>query len=126
MQGGPEEINFGMLLLRTFFFLAIILVLIYFVLRKVLPLLVQAPAFRNRTVRIVERVAVDQKRSLLVVEIQERFYLLGSAEGQISMLMELDREKMDLQKSAAKSPSAFDRVFQKTILKTDSPENPKS
>src|SRR5207249_11404596 len=90
----PQDLNFGMLALRMFFFLGIVLVLIYFILRKVLPFFMQTSTFRHRTVRILERLPVDQKRSLLVVEIQEKFYLLGSAEGQINVLMELDREKM--------------------------------
>ncbi len=120
----PEDLNFGMLALRMFFFLGIVLVLIYFVLRKVLPLLVQTPAFRNRTIRILERMPVDQKRSLLVVEIQERVYLLGSAEGQINVLMELDKDKMNVQPAAGNKSKAFDDVLKKAFFKPKLQEPP--
>jgi flagellar biosynthetic protein FliO len=121
----PQDLNFGMLALRMFFFLGIVLVLIYFVLRKLLPFFMQAPAFRQRTVKVIERLAVDQKRSLLVVEIQERFYLLGSAEGQINVLMELDREKMVAQPAAGGNKSkTFDDVIKKAFFKPKLEEPP--
>jgi flagellar biosynthetic protein FliO len=120
----PEDLNFGMLALRMFFFLGIVLILIYFVLRKVLPLLVQAPAFRNRTIRILERMPVDQKRSLLVVEIQERVFLLGSAEGQINVLMELDKDKMNVQPATGNKSKVFDDVLKKAFFKPKLQEPP--
>ena len=121
----PQDLNFGMLALRMFFFLGIVLILIYFVLRKVLPFFMQTPSFRHRTVRIVERLPLDQKRSLLVVEIQEKFYLLGSAEGQINVLMELDREKMVAQPAAGGNKSkTFDDIFKKVFFKPKLEEPP--
>src|SRR5207249_7950286 len=95
-----------------------VLVLIYFILRKVLPFFMQTSTFRHRTVRILERLPVDQKRSLLVVEIQEKFYLLGSAEGQINVLMELDREKMvDQPVPGGNKSKTFDDVIKKAFFK---------
>lgn len=120
----PQDLNFGLLALRMFFFLGIVLILIYFVLRKVVPFLMRAPVFRNRTIRIVERVPVDQKRSLLVVEIQEKFYLLGSAEGQINVLMELDPEKMNVQPVPGNKSKSFDDVIKKTFFKPKLQEPP--
>jgi flagellar protein FliO/FliZ len=111
----PEDLDFGMMIFRMLIFLGIVLILIYFVLKKGLPLLVQSPALKSRAVRILERVPVDQKRSLLVVEVQERVYLLGSAEGQINVLIELDRDKMEFQKSPQKN---FGDVLKKTFLRT--------
>lgn|SRR5262249_27537905 len=111
----PEELDFGMMIFRMLIFLGIVLVLIYFVLRKGLPLLVQSPTLKSRAVRILERVPVDQKRSLLVVEVQDRVYLLGSAEGQINVLIELDRDKLEYQKSPQKN---FGDILKKTLLRT--------
>lgn len=122
--GPPEDLNFGMLALRMFFFLGIVLILIYFVLRKVLPMMIHAPGFRNRTVRILERVAVDQKRSLLVVEVQEKVFLLGSAEGQINVLMELDKDKMHVQAATGNKTSTFDDVLKKSFFKPKLQEPP--
>ena len=99
------ELNFGWLMLRMLIFLALVLVLIYFVLRKVLPMLMQTPHTQNRAVKIIDRVPIDQKRSLLVVEVQDRIYLLGSAEGQINVLMELDRDKIQFATTERKASS---------------------
>jgi len=102
-----------MLMIRMLIFLGIVIALIYIVLRKGLPLLMQAQGIRNRSIKILERVPVDQKRSLLVVEVQERVYLMGSAEGQINVLMELDRDKMDLRTSPGEK-SRFEAILKKT------------
>ena len=116
-----EPIDFGMLILRMLIFLGLILLLIYVVLRKGLPLLMQAQGLRNRTVKILERVPVDQKRSLLVVEVQERVYLLGSAEGQINVLMELDREKLPMHPAPAEKPGRFEEILKKTFAAKGEP-----
>jgi len=116
----PEEIDFGMLLLRTFFFLALVCLLIYFVLRKVLPHLVQIPGIRNRNIKIIERLPLDQKKSLLVVEVQDKAYLLGCSENSINVLMELDREKMEVKPPVASGTGGFDSVLKKIAFRSKS------
>lgn len=116
----PEEIDFGMLLLRTFFFLALVCLLIYFVLRKVLPHLVQVPGIRNRNIKIIERLPLDQKKSLLVVEVQDKAYLLGCSENSINILMELDREKMEVKPPVASGTGGFDSVLKKIAFRSKS------
>jgi flagellar protein FliO/FliZ len=119
----PEEIDFGMLLLRTFFFLALVCLLIYFLLRKVLPRVVQMPGLRNRAVKIIERLPLDQKKSLVVVEIQDKAFLLGCSENSINILMELDREKIAEIKppvAAAESSGSFDSVLKKITFRSKS------
>ncbi len=115
----PEEIDFGMLLLRTFFFLGLVCLLIYFLLRKVLPRIIQMPGIRNRTVKIIERLPLDQKKSLVVVEIQDKAFLLGCSENSINILMELDREKMETKPpAAAGSSGSFDSVLKKIAFRS--------
>ena len=117
----PEEIDFGMLLLRTFFFLGLVCLLIYFLLRKVLPRLVQMPGVRNRTVKIIERLPLDQKKSLVVVEIQDKAFLLGCSENSINILMELDREKIEIKPPVAVGGSgSFDSVLKKIAFRSKS------
>lgn len=119
LQQPPEEINFGILILRMLIFLSLVIALIYFLLRKVLPSLMRMTAFKNQTIRILERVPLDQRRSMLVVEIQEKVYLVGSAEGQINILMELDREKLPAKPEIGQKASrGFDEILKKTFLKT--------
>jgi flagellar protein FliO/FliZ len=119
-MGSGEEINFGMLFVRMVLFLLLVLGLIYVLLRKVLPMVIQAPGFGNRTVKILERVPLDQKRSLLVVEVQEKVYLIGAAEGQINVLMELDREKITAQVASSQKPPTFQEVLKKTFSRQKS------
>jgi flagellar biosynthetic protein FliO len=127
LQEAPvEELNFGMLILRMLIFLAVVIALIWLLLRKFLPMLTQSAAFRNRHIRILERLPVDAKRSLLVVEIQERVYLLGSAEGQINVLLELDREKMSATPAPAATGATFDQVFKRMFAKSRPTEPPKN
>ena len=115
---GPEEINFGMLFLRMVIFLALVLLLIYILLRKVLPMIMRAPGYANRTIRILERVPLDPKRSLLVVEVQDKVYLIGAAEGQINVMMELDREKMTAPTAAPQRRPTFQEILKKTFSKS--------
>ena len=122
LQSVPsEEIDFGMLLLRTFFFLALVLVLIFFVLKKALPHVAQVAGARNRNVKILERLPVDAKKSLIVVEVQDKTYLMGCSENAIAVLMELDRSKMQAKPATAQtSGNAFDAVFKKIAFRSKS------
>jgi len=115
----PEDINFGALFLRMLVFLALTVLLIVFLLKKVLPLVVPgAQHNRTKSIRVLERVPIDQRKSLLVVEIQEKIYLIGSAEGQINILMELDREKVLMPENIDAKPSSFAEVLKKTLSRT--------
>jgi flagellar protein FliO/FliZ len=121
-----EEINFGMLIVKMIFFLGVVVALIYVVLKKFLPLLVHGSGFRTRSVKILERLPVDQRRSLLVVEVQDKVYLMGSAEGQINILMELDGEKLNAKPvTDVEGSSGFEQILRKTFLRKTS-EPPKS
>jgi flagellar protein FliO/FliZ len=117
-----EDINFGMLILKMIFFLGVVVALIYLVLKKFLPVLLHGAAFRGRSIKILERMPVDQRRSLLVVEVQDKIYLMGSAEGQINILMELDRQKMNAK--TVESPdnsSGFDQILRKMMVRKSEP-----
>jgi flagellar protein FliO/FliZ len=116
----PEEIDFSMLLLRTFFFLALVCLLIYFLLRKVLPRVAQIPGLRNRTLKIIERLPLDQKKSLVVVEIQDKAFLIGCSESSINILMELDREKLEIKPPVQPPPVSFDSVLKKISFRSKS------
>lgn len=120
-----EEINFGMLIVKMIFFLGIVVALIYVILKKLMPLLIHGAGFRPRSLKILERLPVDQRRSLLVVEVQDKVYLMGSAEGQINVLMELDSEKLHRPISGTETSSGFEQVLKKAFLRKTS-EPPKS
>jgi flagellar protein FliO/FliZ len=120
-----EEINFGMLIVKMIFFLAVVVALIYLVLKKFLPVLIHGATFRGKSIKILERLPLDQRRSLLVVEVQDKLYLMGSAEGQINILMELDRQKWNTKPAeSVESSGGFDQVLKK-MLARKSTEPPK-
>ncbi len=52
-------------------------------------------AATTRYMSIVDKVSVGAERSLLIVKIGERHYLLGVASGGITMLTELDPDELD-------------------------------
>jgi flagellar biosynthetic protein FliO len=119
---GPEEINFGALIVRMLIFLGLILLIIFLLLKRVLPLLVPSAAqSRTKSIRILERVQIDQRKSLIVAEIQEKVYLLGSSDGQINILLELDREKILVQSPIAPSkPLSFSDILKRTLSREKS------
>ena len=118
---GPEEINFGALILRMLIFLGLILLIIFFLLKRVLPLLVPSAQSRTKSIRILERVQIDQRKSLIIAEIQEKVYLLGSSDGQINILLELDREKILAQSPIAPSkPLSFSDILKRTLSREKS------
>ncbi len=69
----PQELDFGMMIVRMLIFLGLVLILIYFVLRKGLPLLVNPSVYGSRAVKILERIPVDQKRTCLWSRSRTRF-----------------------------------------------------
>jgi flagellar biosynthetic protein FliO len=118
---GPEEINFGALMLRMIIFLGLTLVIIFFVLKRVLPAVMPAARYKTKNIHILERVPLDQRKSLIIAEIQERIYLLGCSDGQINILTELDREKLQAQVDPSSSKSVtFSEILKRTLSKEKS------
>ncbi len=76
--------------------LALVVVVVYsslWVIRVVL-LRRSALAGRDSLVRILERTFLAPNRSLYLVEVGERLFLLGATDSQVNMLAELDREEL--------------------------------
>jgi flagellar biosynthetic protein FliO len=118
---GPEEINFGALMLRMIIFLGLTLVIIFFVLKRVLPAVMPSARYKTKNIHILERVPLDQRKSLIIAEIQERIYLLGCSDGQINILTELDREKLQAQVDPSSSKSVtFSEILKRTLSKEKS------
>lgn len=53
-----------------------------------------SPLFKNKAIKILERLPVDPKRSLMIVGVGERRWLVGMGEGSFSTLAELNPEDM--------------------------------
>ena len=63
------------------------------------------PATRRGPVRVVARVTVEPKRSLLVVDVAGRSFLLGSAESGLTLIAELDPATLKPAEERSTSPT---------------------
>lgn len=83
--------SFLLMLLQTFIALGIVCGLAVLIFRYVLPRLHTMRA-SNSMVRIVDRTALDARKSLYVIEIAGRWMLVGSSEAGVQLISELDAE----------------------------------
>lgn len=105
----PETESMGGQLIRTVLALAGVVGLIYLLFKIGLGRLLQGGAIRpGRTVKVLERVPVDARHALVVVELPsgERL-LLGSSEHGMSVLTRLES-------TAPAAPSSFQQVLDKS------------
>ncbi len=87
-----EGPGFGRAFVEMLVALALVSLLAYLVVGRVLPRLlrVPTPAAAGRLLSVVDRLPIDPRRSLLVVRLGEQHYLVGSAEQGLTMLTRLD------------------------------------
>jgi flagellar biosynthetic protein FliO len=120
-QIGPEQFQSGRSLIWTFIqtivALGFVCLLAYVLLRYVLPR-VNVAGNSKSMVRVIDRTPIDQRRSLLVVEVTGRWLLLGSSEAGMHLISELDPEKAEQEVEARKAAALlrpgtpFDQVRQ--------------
>ncbi|MFN0064358.1 MAG: flagellar biosynthetic protein FliO [Myxococcaceae bacterium] len=103
----PEEPSLGWTLLRTLVVLGLVVALAYlllnFGLRRWMGLSL-LPGGKKGLVRVVERVTVEPKRSLYVVEAAGEFLLLGASESGFHLISKLDSAQVARAQSVAPPP----------------------
>ena len=64
---------------------------------KLLPriLQIEPPSAPRRLLKVVDRMAIDQKRSIMVIKLGNEYFLIGAAEQSISMMSKLDAEQVE-------------------------------
>jgi flagellar biogenesis protein FliO len=103
----PESL--GWVLARTLLLLGAVLLSIYLTLnvglRKLMGL--QGPMGRRQSlVSVVERVPLDQRRTLFVLKAADEYLLVGSGEGGLQLLSKLDTQAVDrIQTEHSQQPS---------------------
>lgn len=85
----PELPSYGGLLIRTLIALAIVIALVWVALRYGLGRLSGTRA-TGGALRLLARRSLDGRRSVVLLEAAGRTFLLGVAEGQVSLLAELE------------------------------------
>lgn len=90
-QGGGDlgGYSFFLMFVQTIFALGLVCGLAYVLFRWVLPRLGGAQ-FGNHIVRIVDRVPLDARKNLYVVEVAGRWLLIASSEAGVHIVSELD------------------------------------
>ncbi|MBE2250979.1 MAG: flagellar biosynthetic protein FliO [Myxococcus sp.] len=121
-----SELGLGWALVRTLVVLAMVVVLAWFslnvVLRRVMGL--GPAAGRRGIVNVVERVPLDQKRTLYVVRAGDEVLLLGGSDLSVTFLTKLDAGV--LEQSAAKPAGqvALSPFLQRLLGRKDAPPPP--
>lgn len=119
-----EELNLGWTLFRTMIVLAMVVALAWLTLnvglRKLLGI---KPIVGTSMVTVLERVTLDQKRSLFVVEAAGEVLLVGGGDGALSLISKLDRAEVDRLRaaSAADKPVQLSPFLQKLLGRKDAP-----
>lgn len=104
-QAGGVEFFF--MLLQTMLTLALVCGLAYIIFRWVLPRLNIART-SNSMVRVVDRVGLDARKSLYVIEVAGRWLLIASSEAGVQVISELDaRSAEEAEQQLARTRSAF-------------------
>lgn len=87
--------------------------LAYLLLGKLLPKLmrVPSPTGRPRLMRVVDRLAIDQRRSILLISVGDQHFLVGNSEGGIHLISPLDSETvLRAESNAEQQPSGLSRL----------------
>ena len=109
-------LNFLWMMIQTFIALGLVCGLAYFLFRVVLPKL-NVNFASDSMVRVVDRVSLDAKKSLYIVEVAEKWLLLAVTENGVQLVSELDPDtakaaEIDFQKVLEeKKVNAFGNDF---------------
>ena len=87
--GGGGGMNFFLMLLQTMLALGLVCGIAYAVFRWILPRLSLARS-ASSMVRVVDRINLDARKSLYVIEVAGRWMLIASSEAGVHLVSELD------------------------------------
>lgn len=94
---GPRDLpSMGGALLKMVVVLGGVSLLAYLLLGKVLPRAMRVPtgAGGQRIMRVVDRLPIDQRRSILVVAVGDEHFMVGASEGGIHLISRLDADQI--------------------------------
>lgn len=122
-----EDVSLGWTLVRTMVLLGMVIVLVYLTLnvglRKLLGI---RPTAGLSLVTVLERVPLDQRRSLFVVEAGGEVLLIGGSDNSLALISKLDRAEVDRIRAAraAGQPVQMSPFLQKLLGRKDAPPPP--
>lgn len=89
-EAGGGAVSLFWMILQTLVALALVCGLAVVIFRWLLPRLQQFSARPGSMVRVVDRVVIDARKSLLVVEVAGRWLLVATSESGVQLISELD------------------------------------
>lgn len=103
-----EDLDLGASLVQMTLSMGAVALLAYLLLGKLLPRLMRVkPATEaGRLLTVVDRMPIDQRRSLMIVRMGERYLLLGVADQNIGLLSQLEPDEVQAALLNAPSPEA--------------------
>ncbi len=111
-----DDMSVGWTLLRTMSVLGIVIALAWLTLNVGLRKLMGIkPVIGTPVVSVLERVPLDQKRALFVVEAAGEVLLIGGGEGSLSLITKLERSEIDKLRKAQNAPVQLSPFLQKLL-----------
>ena len=86
-----SSLNFVWMLFQTFLALAFVCGLAYLIFRVLLPKFTTNFG-ANNMMRVVDRIGLDARKSLYIIEVTGRWFLVAASEGGVQMISELDAQ----------------------------------
>ncbi len=117
-----QERSFSGQIIRTLLSLLVVVGLIYLVFRVIVPRFfgVALPTRNGKSLRVLERVQLDGRHSVVVIELDgQRRLLLGTSERGVELLMELGGASAPL---GAQASGSFSKVLNKTQSAEPTPQ----
>jgi flagellar biogenesis protein FliO len=104
-----DDAGLGATLIRTLAVLGLVIMLAYISLNWGLRRLlgIKPPSLNGGLVSIVERVPLDQRRTLFVVKAANEYLLVGGAESALSLISKLDAAEVEKLRSAERAAPAL-------------------
>jgi flagellar protein FliO/FliZ len=109
-QGPEEQESLGWTLVRTLFLLGAVLAIIYLTLNVGLRRLMGLQSVgvgRQPVVTVLERIPLDQRRTVFVLKAADEYLLVGGGEGGLQLLSKLDTQAVERIRAEAPRPSAI-------------------
>lgn len=90
----PRERTFTEAFIQMVLYLGAICLLAYLVLGKLLPrmLKIEPPSAQQRALHVVDRLQLDQRRSILVLKLADLYFLIGVSDHGVALLSRLESE----------------------------------
>lgn len=92
----PDTSSLWLSLVKMVFTLGAVCLLAYLLLGKLLPKLlrIEPPVAQRRIMQVIDRLPIDQRRSILVLRIGDQYFLVGASEGGIHLISKLDADEI--------------------------------